>query len=444
MKKLLLLALLLHSAISHGQVAGTTLVIEKLSPPKGHLYQSSARQAVEYWDANVEKTSPLPDSLVCFGSQPLLAAFVTAYKGHRPIVLSPDMVWLLISQGFARHVCNNAEMLRQQLVGFEGKKQLTVFANDIQLGNPASSWEAVFPQFNQQIADYTGPELVQVLTSNFSTTTPTTRLASQMTIMESVKSYFEYHVAIVGCGLPQVTLEGSPADWEEVLRKTRYLGRYQLEWWTKELEPVLEELILTAQGRGKPRFWMNMVRVHTPKSYGARDVIDGWLVKFYPYTKKGQRTNLQSVKNLADLAPETVRVPFLLHLAPGGPVHKMEFQAGFIGARQDRRTYALRPEIAWAVVNKQGPNRNVNEFDYLANMDELAISNVREIPGELYAVKHVHTLRIAFLGDIVLPPELGQLRIDVLRLEGRIAHEQVPALRARFPHTAVFINGAGE
>lgn len=52
-----------------------------------------------------------------------------AYADHRPFVLSPDMIWLLISQGFAQHVNANHESLRKYFVDFSGKQSLVVQSN---------------------------------------------------------------------------------------------------------------------------------------------------------------------------------------------------------------------------------------------------------------------------------------------------------------------------
>lgn len=49
-----------------------------------------------------------------------------AYADHRPFVLSPDMIWLLISQGFARHINANQESMRNELVDFSGKLSLII------------------------------------------------------------------------------------------------------------------------------------------------------------------------------------------------------------------------------------------------------------------------------------------------------------------------------
>ena len=55
------------------------------------------------------------------GKDAFFRCFVKAYAEHRPLVLSPDMVWLIISQGFANYANEHAEMLRDKLVSHEGK-----------------------------------------------------------------------------------------------------------------------------------------------------------------------------------------------------------------------------------------------------------------------------------------------------------------------------------
>ncbi|MBF9220909.1 DUF4419 domain-containing protein [Hymenobacter ruricola] len=442
MKTAFALCLLLLASLAGRAQPGVTFEIETLPKPKNHVFQLSAQQVVGAWRADVEKTSPLPDSLAYFGDNPVLTGFLTAYKEHRPVVLSPDMVWLLISQGFARHVATNAALLQHELVGFEGKKKLIVAVTDIQVGNPASHWEQVFPQFNAQIADYAGPDLTAALTCDFSTTTPVTRVASQITVMEAVKSYFEYEVIILGCGIPRVTLEGTPEDWEKVLRKTQYLSRYQLGWWTSELEPILREFISTAKGHGRKQFWMNMVKAHTEKKYGSPTTIDGWIVKFYPFTNKGQRTQFKPIKHIGTLAPELVKVPFILKDEPARKTYKMEFWAGFVGLRQDRASYALRPEIAWAVVNKEHFNASHSEFRNTTEIEDLSISHVSVVPEDIYALKRIDKLHLNFLKDIVVPDELTRISIGTLWLTGTIAPAEAQRLVARFPNTTVYINGA--
>ncbi|MBC8138507.1 MAG: DUF4419 domain-containing protein, partial [Fibrella sp.] len=61
-------------------------------------------------------------------------AALTAFNFHHPLVLSPDMIWLLIAQGFALHVNANAEAMRHRFVAHEGKKDILIFRDEFVKG----------------------------------------------------------------------------------------------------------------------------------------------------------------------------------------------------------------------------------------------------------------------------------------------------------------------
>ena len=65
--------------------------------------------------------SQFRDSLVTYEYHSFFNGMYRAYSDHRPFVLSPDMIWLLISQGFAQHINNNPEKLRTYFVDFNKK-----------------------------------------------------------------------------------------------------------------------------------------------------------------------------------------------------------------------------------------------------------------------------------------------------------------------------------
>src|SRR6476620_101863 len=55
---------------------------------------------------------------------PLLGAVHLAFAQHRPLVLTPDAIWLTIVQGVAQHVRLNAEALRSRLVRHSGREAI--------------------------------------------------------------------------------------------------------------------------------------------------------------------------------------------------------------------------------------------------------------------------------------------------------------------------------
>ena len=303
---------------------GITFKVEKLSKPEELLHLDSPNEIYESLilsDMNIEPyeikeknikvpyhiiaKSESPDSLVSFGPNSFFNGMYQAYADHRPFVLSPDMIWLLISQGFARHINANQESMRNDLVDFSGKLSLIV-REDKKLEDPTLSWEEIFPQFTKQISQYAGNHLTELLTCNFSTTTSLEKVASEITIMEAVKPYFEFIIIRIVCGIPEITLEGTPEDWEKLLHKARGLKEYKLDWWISELEPLLEEFVKASKGEVNKDFWRNMFKYHSQKKYGAPNIIDGWIVKFFPYDKEGKRNNLQQLEGRNCLPDEIV------------------------------------------------------------------------------------------------------------------------------------------
>ena len=116
---------------------GITFQVEKLSKPEELLNLTSfdeickrlilsdvkmssyeiERENINF-PFNIIAKSQLPDSLVYLGYHSFFNGMYNAYANHRPFVLSPDMIWLLISQGFAQHVNANSEKMRHHFVDF--------------------------------------------------------------------------------------------------------------------------------------------------------------------------------------------------------------------------------------------------------------------------------------------------------------------------------------
>lgn len=330
--------------------------VEKLEPPKGPLatvhYDKALRNLLDLFEvddnsivAHTRQTWPLVES-----NHPFFHTLYYAYADHRPVELSPEALWLLICQGFSLHVNNNAEELRSLFVDFEGKRTLTASSQGIRLDDPNSPWERVFPQFTSQIAAYTGQELIDVLAADFTTSTPASRVASQITVMESMKQYFDYEMTI--CGIPQVILHGTPEDWQSVIDRTEFLRQYKLDWWVDEMLPVLRKIKSASEGEVDQAFWRGLFKQHDLKHEMCGDpmiLADGWIVKFYPYDCYKYRNSLKGLYDGAsDLPPELASVPVRFEGADGETAN-LTFWAGFVGIAQDTATLALRPEIGWFI-----------------------------------------------------------------------------------------------
>lgn len=111
-----------------------TYQIEKLEKPNKLIKTVAPENLLSSYKKNFLCLS-VTEKLVEKGTHPVLSGFLQAYQEHRPVTISPDMVWLLICQGFAQHVNNNAEALQEKFVDFTGQKELVVkrevLSNDI-------------------------------------------------------------------------------------------------------------------------------------------------------------------------------------------------------------------------------------------------------------------------------------------------------------------------
>jgi hypothetical protein len=193
-------------------------VLKSMILSDANLLSDEIKQGGADYAYNIVAQNRCTDSLVSLGGNAFFNGVFQAYSDHRPFVLSPDVIWLLISQGFAQHVNNNSEALRHDFVNFDDKISLVVNNNSVSLDNPNSPWEDIIPEFTKQIGSVVGNELVNTLTCDFSTTTEASKVASQIAVMDAVKSYFEYKVLFVSCGIPEITLEGTPEDWKNIYK----------------------------------------------------------------------------------------------------------------------------------------------------------------------------------------------------------------------------------
>jgi len=174
----------------------------------------------------------------------LMETLLLAFAKHYPVILKPDDFWKAILYGFARHVEKNAEVLRDKFVSHEGKKELKVEVDHFTPGNgTVSDWELVFPQFSTQIQqNISNPELHDIVTRKFSTTTVTDQACHEIALMSSMKQYFSYCM-MTCCGIPEITLEGVAQDWQDLYNRTKQLGEFMLPEFSKKMVDMLASCV---------------------------------------------------------------------------------------------------------------------------------------------------------------------------------------------------------
>lgn len=308
---------------------------------------------------------------VCF--HPLVEAVHLAFEGHRPLVLSPDMIWLLVAQGFANHVNANAEELRSRFVEHPGKVTIQVRRDDFCKGSPENPWPEVFDEFSQSIRGHIGVATHDLLLPGFSTTGAAEKAATEIVLLDAMQSFFSFELMTM-CGIPQIVLEGTTTDWEMLADRVRNIGQFGIQWWTDALAPILDEFIAASRGHANRQFWQSIYKI---SDGSGGPYITGWITAFFPYFRKW-RTTFASEKNCwlvhggkeleellyppaqdedddePDRGPTTENFPSGLARAPFlwkyvDRSFPMELIGGFVGVSQEVDTLRLRPEIGWAV-----------------------------------------------------------------------------------------------
>ncbi|XP_070532333.1 uncharacterized protein [Ptychodera flava] len=301
---------------------GTTFEVANVSPcheplPLATHAQSTTsriKKGIEscfHTDVNIVKNGTL---------HALLKAVHLAYDRHYPLVLSPDMIWLCITQGLGIHINQNSDQLRSKFVTFSGKKEITVRRDDFVKGLATNPWPEVFDEFSQKIKDEIGEKNYELITPNFSTTGPMEKAVGDIALMDAMQSFLNYGF-MTECGIPSITLEGTREDWMAIREKAIQLEQYDLKWWTDELLPILDQFVNAASGSVDKNFWSSIYKY---SGIARNEYLDKWSAQrvFFGVTTDCFTSGLSR----APYVWEYMEKPF-----------KMQFMGGFMAVSQIKR-----------------------------------------------------------------------------------------------------------
>jgi len=326
--------------------------------------QFPKKSKVEAWSQTMKSTGKT--DLLQYDGNCLIGTIGQCFAEHRSLVLSPDMIWLTILQGFANHINLDPEKYRGKFVNFEGKEKLIVRRDDFLKGCRENTWEEVFPAFTDQIKGYIGDNYDMIM-ADFSTTTELEKAAYEVTMMDVVQSYFSYEFRTM-CGIPEITIEGSKEDWKTLYNKAEKLGEFNLGWWMLHLLPTLEKFVKTVNGEIDNEFWHSLFK----ESGGSGGpYITGQILNLFPYLEgyddDNKKTKIKNEyfdwesknncfgmygANYDEFPSGLSNAPFVWKYFPNGMKYDMRFYAGFFGSKQNMETKSLKPVIGWGITEE--------------------------------------------------------------------------------------------
>ncbi|MFI6226008.1 DUF4419 domain-containing protein [Micromonospora echinospora] len=231
-----------------------------------------------FGDVLVFGGDPALPVLVPDGVHPLLDAVGRAFADHRPLVLSPDAVWLTIAQGVAQHIRLHAEELRPRLVGHAGRERLTVVV-DGPMPQDAAAWQDVVESFQKLLAAEVSA--ADTFECDFSTSTEIDRLAGRVVLLDAYSPYFSLWLVCV-CGIPSITVTGTVEDWRKIRTRVDAVAGFGLQTWCRSLAPIVDQFVRAAAGDVDVAFWR---RIYNPVDAYGGEVVTGWAARLYPYLR---------------------------------------------------------------------------------------------------------------------------------------------------------------
>ncbi|CAF4262331.1 unnamed protein product [Rotaria sp. Silwood2] len=241
---------------------------------------------------NIQLVHPLAGNIGYRIPNAFVGTVLIAYSHHYSLELSVEDIWVAIAQGVSIHLNENAEKYRQLFVSHEGKKKLIVSVDDllistderaskVNLSIPVIHWPKAVHRMGDLIKANIKVDLATVITQPFSQTTNVQQAVFDACLMDTVKSYFDYDFSIL-CGIPQVTLLGSPDDFQSIIDRLNQLEIFfpDLHWWLNPLLLHVQRLKDSAQGNPDIAWWR---RILYEGSIGCGDMfLTGWIVDFVP------------------------------------------------------------------------------------------------------------------------------------------------------------------
>ena len=294
-----------------------------------------------------------------------------AYDCHNSIEINPDDIWLTILNGIRLHVKNNRDLLKDRFVSPGTNTAIDIRNDSLSWNTTYEKWHGVLADLFDSLQEKMPVETGEPLNVKFSTTSPIDYNISRSMVMAFASDYYTFTLT-TGCGIPKIKVNGTKLDWSLLKDSFNKLAsRLDLEWWAKELNPILDEFINIFDGKINLSHWRNIYK--KPESECGRVPVDGWITKFYPYIgrdKPERRMDWNGAIDHIDDIPKgltDVDVNWIYY----GKKIPLKIYMGFVGIQVDTTRNMLKASRGYALMSYCG----------WCDMDSIA-KDLKYIPGK--------------------------------------------------------------
>jgi hypothetical protein len=284
----------------------------------------------------------------------LVGVIHNAFESRYALSLSASDFIIMIGQGLGYHM--NRLYGEKGFVEYEGEQSIEVTRGE------QNDWSAVFDQLAEQIQGKIKADVYGVIRDNTSAATTVSRIASEIALNRSMQTYFIGEVKTseipgISCGIPEITLEGAPEDWQKLKDKVKKLIEMnkddclRLKYWLDQLVPVVDKICEAGIERKVDKeFWSNIYKYHR-KSDGDR--ITGWITRFFPGMTNfplDKKYHCEGIRG-SFIEKQVREVPFTWNNHESKI--PMFFTAGFLGAEFNKDLCQVKAVRFWCVTKAE-------------------------------------------------------------------------------------------
>ncbi|KAJ6637896.1 hypothetical protein Bhyg_10627, partial [Pseudolycoriella hygida] len=318
--------------------------------------------------------SPFSPNVRPTGASGFIKTVIKCYNNHHNLVIRPDDIWTAILTQFSFYINKNAEKFRSQFVNFDGKKELVVKMGGSLRDAQYDLFVSLMTQkIDENLVDKTVKDWIL---PNFTTTTPNDVITCGVIFMAVTKKYFDF-TCCLSCGIPKITLEGTVADWEDILNRLEKLNSYKVGGWYNMLKLILEEFVAAKNGKVNKKFWNQICNRFGGGS--GPTYISGWLTAFAVFDEDGNWTNHGRNKEKDEESPwpsiDMDKIPTGVVTVPVKIVdlcteYESMMFAGHVGYVVPKDGYTLKPEIGWGIAVKMSEEKVVKYHETVREQGE--------------------------------------------------------------------------
>ena len=413
---------------------GQRFDVDQVELPGIRLNEMKAQDAFEnelgkeilFFPSELNDQTVVPGWGNCF-----VATIHKSFDEHRPLTLSPDVIWLAIAQGVSIHINENFDELESFI--FKAQKPDKIRVRNDRLPDGSVHWVDLLHSFSDSTTKYVNDDYYSFFVPEFSTTTNIIQTSYEVTMLEGFSQAFEYF-GDSGCGIPYITLQGTEDDWRGIYDRLDKIEELGMELWATELRGVILKFIDVYQEDVDLDFWQSIYKDHS--EYGA-SYVSGWFIKFFPYLEStGEKEPAEDPEGMYySRAPKIYTVnPYLegdrylisglstndfpsgiseidVHWDDYGTKREMKVHAGFYGIKQ-YDDLSLEPAISWAVrdnesqgvdhdydrINSQTKHRHVYWSPAtMKNLEEVAVYDKERFSSAEASYAHVKEQILEFI-----------------------------------------------